>query len=100
MPRRVRSNKSKPVIVRIKLRKAHELSNAGYTMKTVLRKRRQILDKLINSQPPNKRRVYALMIFRKLNALYVLNKNIRPTSAKNAKTDRNYIRKKYLVRSI
>lgn len=72
------------------MKKGHSLSKYGYSTKERdLKTRRQALAKAVNAYGP-------LVIFRKLNALYVFNKNKHITRANLLKRDRNWVRKTYM----
>jgi hypothetical protein len=82
---RVRDSKS---IVIPKLRKGY-LNRYGYNTKDTVQKRRTALKKAIKNYE-------ALSVFRKLNAVFVLNKNTNPSTASKFKADRDWVRKNYM----
>jgi hypothetical protein len=70
----------------------NKLGNFGYhdvLHRTVL-SRHRALGKAI-------REYGALSVFRKLNAVWILNRNVRPKVAKIFKQDRDWVRMKYMI---
>ena len=64
------------------------LTKFGYSMKNTMKKRHISLKKAIKHIKP-------LSVYRKLNALYVLNKNKHPKNASIFKKDAKWIKKLY-----
>lgn len=85
MPHRTRKNRIGP------LHKG-ELSSLGYSMSAPTLSRHRALNKAT-------KKYGALSMYRKLNALAVLNKNTNPKTSKVSKKDRNWIGKKYGYKS-
>lgn len=84
-------SKSKKIISRlIKIKVKGELTGVGYGSKDETSVRRAALRRAI------KKYGKPVSIYRKLNALYVFNKNKHVTRAQIFKRDRNWIRKTYM----
>ena len=76
--------------------KGNELSKNGYHLDLSAVKRHQAIDKIMKKITKANKYKHALMLFRKLNVLYIYNRNNKPKVAAKAKADRNYIRRKYM----
>lgn len=82
-----KKNKTKHKCNVLFILKKGTLSRFGYSMKNSQSKRHNSLKKAIKSTKP-------LSIYRKLNALYVLNKNRNPLTAKLFKDDAEWLKNK------
>lgn len=76
--------------------RGNELSKNGYHLDLSAAKRHQAIDKIMKKISRPLKYKHALMLFRKLNVLYIYNRNNKPKIANKAKADRNYIRRKYM----
>ena len=74
---------------KIKIRAKGELTSLGYGIKKDKDVRRKALKKAALLYPP-------ISIYRKLNALYVLNKNKHVTTARTFKRDRNWFKHNFM----
>ncbi len=75
--------------INIPLKKG-ELSKYGYKASYTAKVRRKALEKAIKSYG-------ALSVYRKLNAVYVLNKNRSPSSSRSFLRDRNWVKSNYYI---
>ena len=82
-----KSGSAKPI--RIPIRKGHSLSKHNYHSYVDLDTRRNALKKAVMEYD-------ALSVYRKLNALYIFNKNKHPSKANIFKRDRNWVKKTYM----
>lgn len=73
---------------RIPLRKG-TLSRFGYAIQAPLKTRRSAIKKAVKAES-------ALAIFRKLNALAILNKNAHPGYSKLYLRDRNFVKREFM----
>ena len=64
------------------------LRDVGYNINLTEKERQRILDKAVKQYG-------GLSVFRKLNALYTLNKNRNPSLARKFKRDADYVKRKY-----
>ena len=85
-----------PPRVFIPMNKGNELSKHGYHLNIPALKRHQAIDKIMKKIPKQNKHKHALMLFRKLNVLYIYNRKNKPKVAAKAKADRNYIRRIYM----
>ena len=82
-----KKNKTKHKCNVLFILKKGTLSRFGYSMKNSQSKRHKSLKKAIKSIKP-------LSVYRKLNALYILNKNRNPLNAKLFKDDAEWLKNK------
>jgi len=66
------------------------LSRLGYKTSDNATNRRRALKRTLRNEDP-------LRIFRKMNALYVLNKNNYPSRASKYLSDRNWVKREYMM---
>ena len=69
--------------------KKGNLTNCGYRVKNTMKDRRKTLKCAV-------KKYGGLSVFRKLNAISILNKNRNPEVSRKTKKDRNWIKKTYL----
>lgn len=89
---KVISRKTKPSgdLNQITISHPGSLAVLGYTTKSPLKVRRKALEKAV-------KKYGGLKVFRKLNAVYVLNSNRNPTLSEKFKRDRNWVKKNFSV---